>query len=99
MRSIRISADYECYPLWEANPGIVGNINPADLPISPELIDQLMSWANTFDKTLNMDDPVNSGFQNDQEEFSFREEGLILAEKLKNELGEGYLIVLGNTLI
>jgi hypothetical protein len=57
MRTIKVMADYQCFPLWEASPGEVGNIDPDDLPISHILKERLAAWARAFDATLSMDYP------------------------------------------
>lgn len=85
-------ADYYCYPLWEAPPGQVGNIDPSTLPISSDLIAQLTEWACMYDNTLNLDDPASSGFYNDEEESEFKKFGNEIGERLKNELGSGYIL-------
>ncbi|AUT64907.1 hypothetical protein [Paraburkholderia terrae] len=92
MRKIKLMADYQCFPLWEASPGVVGNINPQDLPISSLLKQKLMTWAATFDATLNMNDPASSGFENEQAANEFRLEGETLARSLQNELGAAYVV-------
>jgi len=85
--------DYQCFPLWEASPGVVGNINPQDLPISTSLREALLAWAAKYDATLNMADPLSSGFDSRQAASEFREEGDALAQRLQKELGENYTIV------
>ena len=92
MRSIKLMTDYQCYPLWEASPGQVGNIDPSTLPISSDLIAQLKEWARIYDSTLNLDDPARSGFKNDEEKSEFEKFGIEIAERLKNELGSGYIL-------
>jgi hypothetical protein len=84
--------DYQCYPLWEASPGAVGNIDPATLPISRGLVAQLAEWAGLYDATLNIDDPVQSGFRSDEERLAFIDAGNRLAEALQTELGSDYLV-------
>jgi hypothetical protein len=79
-------ADYKCFPLWEASPGVVGNINPQDLPISWPLKQELMAWAAKFDATLDIDNPVSSGFKNEELANQFQQEGEILAQRLQEEL-------------
>lgn len=37
MKTIKLMADYDCFPLWKSSPGEVGNIDPEDLPISYDL--------------------------------------------------------------
>jgi len=86
-------ADYQCYPLWEASPGVVGNINPSDLPISVDLQNRLLAWANSFDATLNIDNPMLSGFKSEQAVEKFKTEGEALAHQLQTELGTEYLVI------
>lgn len=92
MRTIRLMADYQCFPLWEASPGKVGNINPGSLPISHDLQTGLAMWAKTYDLTLNMDDPASSGFESDDAEASFKKIGNELAVRLRDELGPGFTV-------
>lgn len=93
MRLIKLMADYECYPLWEASPGNIGNIDPTSLPISELLANKLMNWAGVYDKTLNYEDPINSGFLNTNELLDFELNGLKLAEKMLEELGPEFSII------
>jgi len=92
MRTIKLMADYQCYPLWEASPGEVGNVDPGELPISSLLKEQLMMWAAKFDATLDMDDPANSGFESEKAADEFRNEGMALARQLQDELGAAYIV-------
>jgi hypothetical protein len=85
-------ADYGCFPLWEASPGEVGNIDPDSLPISTPLKVDLGRWAASYEKTLKPDDPVSSGFVSDQEEERFKQEGRSLQWRLQEELGSSYLV-------
>jgi len=43
VRIIKLMADYQCFPLWEASPGKVGNVDPNTLPISEGL---KLNWKN-----------------------------------------------------
>ncbi|MDR2872521.1 MAG: hypothetical protein LBV45_08420 [Xanthomonadaceae bacterium] len=85
-------ADYQCYPLWEASPGVVGNINPGDLPISSDIKNRLLAWANLFDATLDIDNPIASGFKSEQAFDEFKKEGEALVHELQKELGPNYLV-------
>jgi hypothetical protein len=58
VRKIRVMADYQCWPLWEASPGRFGDIEPASLPISDSLRGDLLEWKRMFDSILNLDDPT-----------------------------------------
>ena len=92
MRTIKLMADYDCFPLWEASPGVVGNIDPASLPISKALKADLMTWAESYNETLNRDDPAKSGFNIKEAEDQFKLQGKALSERLQAELGSGHLI-------
>jgi len=92
MREIKLMPDYQCYPLWEASKGKVGNINPDNLPISDSIKLELLAWANLYDGTLNLDDPAASGFKDTQEANEFRQIGNRLGIKLQEELGKGVLV-------
>ncbi|WP_220702065.1 hypothetical protein [Cupriavidus plantarum] len=92
MRVIKLMADYQCFPLWEASPGEVGNIDPDEFPISQELKARLASVARQYDETLNMDYPPDSGFKNSEAEAKFKQEDCCLAGQLRTELGPQYEI-------
>ena len=93
MRTIKLMADYHSHPLWEASPGVVGNVDPGELPLSDELRQSLREWADDYDSTLNLSDPASSGFANIEDEASFKKRGHELAYRLKKELGTSFGIV------
>ena len=94
MRKIKLMADYQCYPLWEATEGEIGNIDPSSLPISESLVNDLLLWSKQYDSTLNNLDPLNSGFRSKKDELSFIEFGEKLRERLREELDAEYYIFL-----
>ncbi|HUS34868.1 MAG TPA: hypothetical protein VM680_05910 [Verrucomicrobiae bacterium] len=94
VRKIRVAADYQCWPLWEASPGKYGDINPASLPISDALRADLLEWKSRFDSILNWDDPGSSGFADAAAEQEFKRMGAALAERLQQELGAGFEVIL-----
>jgi hypothetical protein len=79
-------ADYESFPLWRG--GV--NVDPAGLPLSAGLVDGLLQWANDYDRTLNRDDPVASGFADSEAEAAFSARGEELARRLAREMGDGW---------
>jgi hypothetical protein len=85
-------ADYECCPLWRVGDEYHDEVDPDDLPLSPELKERLMEWAQVFDEILDVDSPQDAGFKSEALEAAFRAEGDDLAECLAAELGPGYLI-------
>ena len=86
MNSIKVMTDYQCFPIWHYGSDNVGEIDPASLPISKELSTSLLEWASTYDATLNLEDPIQSGFSSNLAESQFIDKGLELAQKLKIEL-------------
>jgi hypothetical protein len=83
-------ADYFAFPLWWEAPHDPGNIDPLTLPLSSETIARLIEWADMYDATLNMDDPVASGFPDDDAELAFERAGILLWQRLREELGTAY---------
>jgi hypothetical protein len=86
--------DYGCFPLWEASPDAVGNIDPNTLPISANLASELDKWAAQFDATLNSEDPRESGFASSEHERDFADAGRQLCIKMQNELGPEFEVFL-----
>lgn len=92
MKYIKLMADYECFPLWENAPGEIGNIDPDSLPISDDLKCMLYEWAKRYDQTLNLADPINSGFRDEFDIVSFVNEGKVILSLLSKELGKEYVV-------
>jgi hypothetical protein len=92
MRTLKLMTDYQCYPLWEASPGEVGNIDPNLLPLSTSLQAQLLDWADVYDKTLNWEDPATSGFASVDAVDEFKAQGMRLADRLREELGPEFAV-------
>jgi hypothetical protein len=93
VRIIKLMADYECFPLWEASPGVVGNIDPNELPLTAGLREELSEWARMFDAVLNQDDPAESGFASNEAEVHFQNMGRDLGRKLQLELGPDVTVI------
>lgn len=94
MRHLKLMADYGCYPIWRQDGNGDNNVDPANLPISKELCEDLDAWADKFDGTLNHYDPEASGFESLETEQAFKAEALVLLERLKKELGDRYTLIL-----
>jgi hypothetical protein len=92
MKTIKLMADYGCFPLWHVSGEEVGDIDPNDLPLSQELRRRLADWAHTFDQTLNQDYPPDSGFKSEADEVEFKQQAIRLAEQLREELGAEFEI-------
>ncbi|MDC0834381.1 hypothetical protein POG22_15430 [Geitlerinema sp. CS-897] len=91
MHKIKLMTDYGSFPLWGYG-SLHYNLSPKDLPLSEELKQALLEWAEVYDNTIDMDDPCSAGFQIKEEEERFEKRGLELWEWLQHELGEDYLV-------
>ena len=88
-----LNTDYECYPLWQYKDNqFINNHAPNTLPLCSETIARLEKWANDYDATLNLEDPISSGFSSQEQEEAFEVEGMNLWHKLREELGADYEI-------
>ncbi|HWV82250.1 MAG TPA: hypothetical protein VNZ50_12530 [Hyphomicrobiaceae bacterium] len=86
-RRIKVMADYDCYPLWALDEEKIGNFAPNHLGVSLELENDLWTWASDFDMSLNVDDPAES-LWSDEQHREHIEQGLALARRVKAELPE-----------
>ena len=48
----------------------------------------LNEWQTDYDDTLNLDDPIQSGFATAEAERAFEDQGLLIWKKLSTQLGE-----------
>jgi len=85
--NLRLMADYQCWALWWDNPGRVGNVDPVELGLTPDLCAALNEWAQRYDDTLNQDDPPNSRFATPEELEAFVRDGEALAARVRAALG------------
>jgi hypothetical protein len=92
MRTIKLMADYQCYPLWGTTLEDLGDISPADLPISDSLRKDLLAWAGEYDATLDLDDHTNIGFESQASADRFMAAGHRLLARLREELGPDYQV-------
>ncbi|WP_125901357.1 hypothetical protein [Methylobacterium indicum] len=93
MRTIKLMAEFKCFPLWEEIDGGVLDIDPKDLPISETLKEDLYKWMKSFDDIYDADYPPDSEFKNKYDEEKFVEIGEKISKNLENELGKEYKII------
>jgi len=86
IRAIKLMTDYHCPPLWADDDVEVGPLDHDEFPLSPELKSALWDWAATYDRTLNQENPRDSGFSSDAERSEFDREGRRLWRALQQEL-------------
>jgi hypothetical protein len=92
-QQIKLMADYDCWSLWWAGDHDPGNIDPSTLPLSPQTIARLETWAATFDAMLNRDDPMSSRFPSREAAQAFEAEGEELWLQLREELAPDYSVL------
>jgi hypothetical protein len=92
-RTIKLMAEYGNTVLWGVDRVDTGAIDPERLPLTSDLKAALRAWANTFDKTLNPENPPDSGFASPAEEEAFEAEGQRLLRTLQEELGPDYKVI------
>ena len=78
-------ADWQCWPLWESGAPEY-NVDPASLPISERLRNDLTAWADMFEATLNVDYPPLSGFPDLAAATQWLVNGADLTSRLREEL-------------
>ena len=89
---LKLMADYGCFPTWLYGPDGLHNISPETLDIPDNLILILDEWAEGYEETYDLDDPVNSSCNSDREQEKFVDDGKDLAILLKRYLGGRYSI-------
>jgi len=86
VKRVRLMAEYNAYPLWSLETSSIGPINPDDLPLSKETLFLLQGWSKKYQTQLNIADPTNSAYFNQDELIEFENEGIRLWLKLREEL-------------
>lgn len=89
---MKLMADYQCFPLWEALDDGTHNVNPDDLPLTADLKSALRNWSASYDRTLNQEYPPDSGFASPAEEEAFEAEGRRLWKELQAQLDPEYKV-------
>ncbi|QTA85341.1 hypothetical protein [Desulfonema magnum] len=91
--TIKLMADYECFPLWKCEETGAANVDTDSLPLSAKTKKRLRSWAECYDSTLNLEYPASSGFATKEDQQAFEEEGKSLCKILVEELKDTYKVV------
>jgi hypothetical protein len=91
---LKLMPDYGCFPLWWVDhpQGLVGDVDPETLPLTPATRARLLAWAKSYDESLDWDDPAATKPLPRAELDAFKREGLALLKKLREEL-TGYEVV------
>lgn len=91
-------ADYFCWPLWDVGPTGPDNVDPSTLPLTPQLVEDLITWGKRYDAILNQDYPPDSAFASEADERDFVSTGHQLAVRAAEELRGRYAIYYHNDL-
>ncbi|BAU29819.1 hypothetical protein DFP93_11297 [Aneurinibacillus soli] len=87
---LKIEGDIGADPVWCNKCGC--NLNIEDIPISSELANELLSWAMKYGEWIDWD--IDKWVPNGIElENSFNQMGIILCEKVRQELGDKYKVI------
>ena len=86
---LKIEGDVGADPIWCNRCGC--NLDIDDVPISDELADKLSSWVMKYGEWIdwNKDKLLPNGIELEDE---FNQMGVILTEKMKQELGDKYKV-------
>jgi hypothetical protein len=88
---IRLSPDYEAFPLWPDSPSTRRLRLPEDLHLSSALISDLQAWAEVHDSART----YRTDYEWDESvelQATWIERGHDLAVRLRRELGSSYVV-------
>ena len=88
---IKLMADYRCHPLWHDGGAEIGNIDPAEIGLSEDLLHDMDAWVAIFESHLDLSDPASCSWTK-AEEAEFDRIGLGLRDRLTEEVGNRYAI-------
>lgn len=84
-RTFRLSPEFGCWPIWDDATG--DNVDPAELPLSPALVERIRRWDDAFQATLDPAYPPDSRFPDETAEAAWRAGGNALFDALIAALG------------
>lgn len=87
-KRIKLDVDWFGCPTWDLDS--VGDFNPAELPVSQEILSRLSAWQLAFDANFNHDYPPNSGFPSNKARAKWYQEGVKIWLQLQQELGSNH---------
>lgn len=90
MKISKLNPQYNYYVLWDFSNA--DYLESSDLGISSNLVLKLSKWQAIYDKTLDLDEPYNTGFKSEGDREAFEKEGLAITLQMQAELGDSYEI-------
>ncbi len=83
---IKIQPEYECYSIWTKDRnGIFKNVSPKSISISDKLSAMIDKWEEKYEATYDKENPINSGFKDNDLAQQFENEGLRIWSMLRKE--------------
>ncbi|MFP5321329.1 MAG: hypothetical protein ACLGIC_05705 [Acidimicrobiia bacterium] len=89
-RRLRLMWDWFAFPVWDIDAGE----NITSLPISHQLRDDLQRWSDEWSDLHWPPDVDDPPLATSAQEASHRQQASELADRLSQELGDGYEVVL-----
>ncbi|HBJ91824.1 MAG TPA: hypothetical protein DDZ43_03000 [Hyphomonadaceae bacterium] len=84
---LKLMPEFECWPVWFGGEYMIeGCVDPAILPLSNKLVEDLNDWTDWWDRQYNRQDPLSSGFKDTGEAARFNARGREVLEQLKLEM-------------
>lgn len=81
---IKLDMDWCSWPTWGVDES--GDFNPKSLPISQELLSDLMAWRKAYQDNYDSSCPEKSDFPNQEAADNWSREGMRLWIRMINEL-------------
>jgi hypothetical protein len=88
IKKIKLDVDWFGWPTWDLKHG--GDFDPAELPVSREILNRLSAWQSAFNATFNYEYPPDSAFSSDEARAEWYQEGIEIWLQLQQELGSNY---------
>lgn len=88
MKSIRLGVVYGAPPIFCADMNQMGYVELDLLPLTRSLVADLKTWDREFQNTFREDYPPNSGFRSEEDVLEHNRRGVLLWERLQQEMGK-----------
>lgn len=92
MTTLRLAKEYLAGPVFCPDSEKMGHIDVEDLPVSEQLKRAIQAWDSQYQSTFDDEYPPDSGFISPELEAAHERQGAELAERLQEELGDGYSV-------